>query len=173
MSRLWFVGGEPRFREALRLALRQHAERHAGFHAQPAHAAHHLQHRIEIRPILGLAPRRAHAEAVRPVGLGGGGLLQHRVDRHQPLAGEVGALVVGRLRAIGAILGAAAGLDRQQGRPLDVGGVVMRPVHDARPMHEIEQRHVVDRLDLGQGPIVPDGGRGGGEGDYGVAHALL
>ena len=55
-------------------------------------------------------------------GLGLAGLLQHRLGAHQ--LGRLDAGVVARrLRAVAAVLGAAAGLDRQQRADLDLGRV--------------------------------------------------
>src|SRR3546814_6358386 len=52
---------EPGDRERLRLLLRQHAERHAGFHAHLAHALDHLDDRGHVA-VLGVAPGGAHAK---------------------------------------------------------------------------------------------------------------
>ena len=102
--------------------------------------------------VLGLAPRRAHAEALRPVrlGLARGG--EHRVDVHQFLGLEPG-LGVRRLRAIAAILRAAAGLDRQQGAQLHLARRVMRAMHLRRAEHELGERQVEQLRDLGAGPV--------------------
>ena len=57
------VRGQARLLEPLRLAVGEHAQRAARLHAQRAHALHHLQHRVELRAVLHLAPGGAHAEA--------------------------------------------------------------------------------------------------------------
>mmetsp|Transcript_34794 Transcript_34794/g.88138 ORF Transcript_34794/g.88138 Transcript_34794/m.88138 type:complete len:329 (+) Transcript_34794:387-1373(+) len=59
------VRGEPRVAQLARLLGRQHAQRGAHLHAQPADAAHHLQHALPLARanLRGAAPRGAHAEA--------------------------------------------------------------------------------------------------------------
>jgi hypothetical protein len=91
-------------------------ERGAGFQPQRLHFAHHVEHRLEVA-LLRSAPRRAHAEARGAGGLGGLGGDQHVVQIEQALVFHPG-VVARRLRAVAAVLGAAAGLDRQQGREL-------------------------------------------------------
>src|SRR3546814_13080901 len=81
-----------------------------------------------FRSILRRAPRRAHAEARGAGFLRLPGLRQHVVGAHQLLRLDPGVVAL-RLRAVGAVLGAAAGLDRQQGADLDFGGVEMRAMH--------------------------------------------
>src|SRR3546814_16147670 len=67
-----------------------------------------------------------------------------------------------RLRAVGAVLGAAAGLDRQQGADLDFGGVEMRAVHAGGTEQQLGERQVEQVLDLAADPVVERrGGRGG------------
>src|SRR3546814_4363400 len=59
--------------------------------------------------------------------LGGAGGPQHFVQRHQ-LVGRQAGVVMGRLRAVRAVFGTAAGLDRQQAGQLDRAGVEMPAV---------------------------------------------
>ena len=66
-------------------------------------------------------PRSASARSTRSV----------RVDA---------GLVVRRLRAVGAVFRAAAGLDAQQHAPLHLVGAMMRAVHGLRAEHQIGQR---------------------------------
>ena len=65
-------------------------------------------------------------------------------------------LVVRRLRAVRAVLRAAAGLDAEQHAALHLVGRVMRAVHRLRAEHEIRQRRGVDRFDFGDRPVVAD-----------------
>ena len=58
-----------------------------------------------------------------------------------------------RLRAIAAILGAAAGLDRQQGAQLHLPRRVVGAVHLGRAEHELDERQVEEVRDLLAGPI--------------------
>ena len=105
---------------------REHAERGAGLEPERLDARDHLADLVEIA-VLGLAPGRAHAEAARAGRLGGARLGEHRVDRHQLLGLDAG-VVVHALRAIGAVLRAAAGLDRQQRRNLHFGRIEVQAV---------------------------------------------
>ena len=102
-----------------RLLVGQHAERGAGLEPHRFDALDHLAHLVEIA-ILGLAPGRAHAEAAGAGALRRPRLGQHRVERHQLLGLDAG-VVMRALRAIGAVLRTAAGLDRQQRRDLHLG----------------------------------------------------
>ena len=65
------------------------------------------------------------------------------VDVEQVLVLDAG-LVVGALRAIGAIFGAAAGLDGEQLAELDFGGVVKLAMDLLRGENQIEQRPLID-----------------------------
>ncbi len=53
----------PAVGEPVGLLLREHAERAARFHAEPAHDTHHVEHAIELVAVRYVAPGRAHAEA--------------------------------------------------------------------------------------------------------------
>src|SRR5258708_39090676 len=64
------------------------------------------------------------------------------------------------LRAVGAVLGAAAGLDRQQGAQLHARGVVMSPVRHLGAEDQLRQRQIVDGADLLVAPVVADGSDG-------------
>ena len=148
------IGGEPGLREARRLRGVQHAERDAGLHAERAHAAHHVEHGVEFRAVAHIAPGGAHAEAV------GAGLLA-RAPRppapprlHHMHAVEMHFLVMRRLRAIAAILRAAAGLDAQQAGLLESAP---REIRDGRhlPARSDRAGQIVDRDDLLERPVVP------------------
>ena len=105
---------EARVRELLGLPVLQHAERRAGLQSQRLHAAHHVEHRVEVA-ILRTAPRGAHAEARRAGFLRAARRVEHRVEPEHGLVADAG-VVARRLRAVAAVLGTAAGLDRQQRR---------------------------------------------------------
>jgi hypothetical protein len=113
------------------LVRRQHAQGGAGLQAQGLHAADHGGQLGQVA-VLQVAPGGAHAEALRPVAGLARALAITLVGVHQLLGLHAG-LEVGRLAAIAAVLGAAAGLDRQQLRQLHLGGVEPAAVHVRRP----------------------------------------
>ena len=76
---------------------------------------------------------------------------EHFVDLEQRFAAHR-RLVVARLRAVRAVLRAAAGLDAEQRAELDLARRVESEMHGARAIHELEQRGVVDRAHLGERP---------------------
>ena len=108
------IGVQPRFLKPKRLLFRQHAQRHASFKPQSAHAAHHFQHTVKSASIRRLPPRRPHAETGRAAVLRAFGAFQNRGDIHQGFFFQLG-LVMDRLRTIFAIFGAAACFNRLQG----------------------------------------------------------
>ena len=73
---------EPGLGELVCLAGRQHAQRHAGFHAHRGHALHDLDDRGHVA-LLGVAPGCAHAEALAARILCAGCALQHFAHVHQ------------------------------------------------------------------------------------------
>jgi hypothetical protein len=78
---------------------------------------------------LSFGPRQAAPmqKRVAPLSLAALAAADDRLDIQQRLA--LGLAVMRRLRAVAAVLGTAAGLDRQQGRQLDgIGGVIL-PMH--------------------------------------------
>ncbi len=83
--------------------------------------------------------------------------LEHRLDAHQLLGLDAGVVARG-LRAIGAILRAAAGLDRQQSRDLHFRRIEILPVDRGCAEHQFRERQVEQRPHLGAGPIVPKQG---------------
>ena len=68
-------------------------------------------------------------------------------ERHQ-LFGAHAGLVARALRAIGAILRAAAGLDRQQRGNLHLGRIEIRAVHALRAEHQFRERQIEQRPHL-------------------------
>ncbi len=117
---------EPGIGQALRLRGLQHTQSHAGFQPEGLDAFDHGGHGVEIA-VFRLAPGRAHAKACRARLFGRAGVGQHEVKVHQ-LARLQPDIMMGRLRAVTAVFGAAAGLDRQQRRELNIGGVEVRAV---------------------------------------------
>ncbi len=138
------------------LRLRQHAERRAGFHAERLHRA---DHRGDLRDvaILRRAPRRAHAETRRAGGLRLLRLGEHRIEAHQLFGFDAGRVARG-LRAVRAVLGTAAGLDRQQRRHLHRVRVVVRAMHRVGAREQVGERQIHQRRDFGAGPVVAEGG---------------
>jgi predicted amidophosphoribosyltransferase len=70
---------------------------------------------------------------------------------HQRLA--LGRFVTRRLRAVVAVLRTAAGLDRDQRRALDFVRIEVLAMHLMRTEQQVHQRHLVERLDLRDGPL--------------------
>src|SRR5262249_39715924 len=95
-----------------RLRTGQHAERRAGLEPERLDALAPRAHSIG-GAVLRIAPGRAHAEAARAGALRRLRLGDDRRRVHQ-LLGLHARLVVRALRTIGAVLRAAAGLDRQE-----------------------------------------------------------
>ena len=62
--------------------------------------------------------------------------------------------MVSGLAAIAAVLGAAAGLDRQQARQLHFVGIEVAAMNGRGAEKEIVEREIVDGLGLGPGPDV-------------------
>ena len=60
------VCGKSRLLETAGLVVAQHSQRHACFHAEPAHNANHFQDAVELLSILRPAPGGAHAKTRRP-----------------------------------------------------------------------------------------------------------
>jgi hypothetical protein len=136
--------------ECLRLPGFEHAQRHAGLQAQGPDLAHHLGHFLHVA-LLRAAPGRAHAEAGRALGPGGLRSLHDLGQRHQ-LAGLDAGFEMGRLRAVAAILAAAAGLDRQQGGQLHFVRVEVLAVHLLGLVQQVHERQREQRLDVGDAP---------------------
>ena len=139
--------------EALGLAFAQHAERAADFHAHVRDLAHHLDHTVELRAVLHFAPSRAHAHARDAAGLRARGNFLHGFFLQQRLRRDV-CFIARRLRAIGAVLRARAGLDGDELADLHLAGVVMLAENGGGAIDEIEQRQIVQRANLRASPVV-------------------
>ncbi len=131
--------------QLLGLAVFQHAQRHAGLQAQRLDGADHLGHGIQVMR-LGTAPRGAHAESLGAARLRRARRGDYVLKRHQ-LVGVHAGVVVRGLRAVRAVLGTAAGLDRQQAGQLDHVRIEMGAVRLLRPVHQIHERQLVERHD--------------------------
>ena len=109
----------------------QHAKGAAHFQTKRRNTPDHFQNRVEFRTVVHLPPGRSHAKS--------GDSLFPRFARgfHHMIHGKQGfafdsRLIVGALRAICAILGAAAGFDRQQLAQLYLAGLEVLPVRRLR-----------------------------------------
>ncbi len=110
------------------VVVRQHAERHAGFHAEAFDALDHGDDGVHVAG-LGAAPGGTHAVARGAGVLGLLGFVDDALHFHE-LGGLEARLVMRRLAAVAAIFRAAAGLDREQAAHLHGVGIEMR--RDAR-----------------------------------------
>ena len=156
------VGGEPGFGEAVapEPAVSMPSVTQASMPSART-PAHHVEHAVEGRAVLHLAPGGAHAEA-RGAGLACDPCLgEHVLDVEQGLALEAGLLgVMGGLRAICAVLGTGAGLDREQARELHLAVSMVTAMHRSRLIDQVEQREGKQAEDLPARPIVAELMRG-------------
>ncbi len=156
--------------ELLGLTVPEQAQRRACLQAFGAHRFHHLRHLLELA-LLRAAPGRAHAEARGAVLLRQPGRGHHLLERQQWLAGDSGVITSG-LRAIAAVLRAAAGFNGEQRGQLHGVGVEVLPVHAVGAVDEVVERQFEQRLDLQRGParcagcVVGGGGTGLVKGGY-------
>jgi hypothetical protein len=138
----------PGFLELTRLGRRELPERDADFHSELAHLADRPEHLLEARIAAAHAfPSRAHAKAGRAILAGAAGDFHHLLGLHE-LLGLDARLVAGALRAVAAILGAATGLDAEQGAELHFVFAPVREVGIPPLLDEVEERLVVERLKL-------------------------
>src|SRR5664280_135027 len=77
------------------------------------------------------------------------------VEAHKFLGLDAGVVLRG-LRTIGAILRAAAGLDRQQGRDLHFGRIEILPVRQRRAEHQLRKRQREQCAHLLARPVVAE-----------------
>ena len=130
----------------------EHAERRAGFQAERLHLA---DHRGDLRDVAVLrrAPRGAHAEA-RGAGVARlAGLRDHVLGAHE-LRGFHARVVARGLRAVAAVLGAAAGLHGQQRGDLDLGRVEVFAMDRGRAMQQLGEGQREKREHFVAGPVV-------------------
>ncbi len=121
---------EPRVRKPFGLSRLQQPERRAGLEPERLDGRDHLGDRLELR-VLRAAVRRAHAEARRARVFRALGGRADLVERQQRMRVDVG-LEANALRAVGAVLGAGAGLDRQQRGDLHRVRVEVLAMHPLR-----------------------------------------
>src|SRR5690606_5410959 len=117
--------------------------------------ADHVEHAVELLVVAHLAPRRPHADAGDAGGLGPGRDVQHLLLVHQRAGLDLG-LVPRRLRAVRAVLRAAAGLDGNQLADLHLPRVLDPAVHAGGAVNQVQQGQVVDLPDLVHGPVGPN-----------------
>src|SRR5690606_19420091 len=133
---------------------RKHAQGRARVNARRLHPGDHRRHLGDVA-VLGAAPGRAHAEARGPGRLGLAGLLQHLFGVHQLRGLDPGVVALG-LRAVAAVLGAAAGRDRQEGRNLHLRRVEVFTVHAGGAVQQLRQRQVEQGEQFLAAPVVAD-----------------
>ena len=136
--------------EALRLGHAQHAEGDAGLQTERLDAGHHVRHRLQVA-VFGAAPGGAHAVAGGAGFPGAPGLGQHLVFGHQLARFEPG-VVARALRAVGAVLRAAAGLDAEQRRHLHLVRVEVAAMGSLRAEHQLGEGQREQHLDLRRRP---------------------
>jgi len=145
---------EPRLGQLLRLMRLEHAERHAGLQPHGADALHDCDDLGHVA-VLGIAPRRAHAEPLGARILGLRRALENFLHVHQ--LGRLNAAIgMDRLRAIAAILGATAGLDGEQGAQLDLFRRVIVAVDAGGAKDEFGEGEVEEVRDFLAGPVGAD-----------------
>ncbi len=142
---------ETGFLQAENLVVFQHAQGHAGFHAQVLDALHHGFQHIHVA-IFGGTPRRAHAIAGCAASLGFPGFCQHTLNFDQLGGRKLGAIARG-LRTIGAIFGTAAGFDAEQLGTLHLIGIKVLSMHRLGAKQQIHKGKVVDGVCLFAGPV--------------------
>ena len=135
--------------EATSLRFADHPEGAADFEAELLHTGDGVQDAVELLTIVHAAPGGAHAEAGRAAGLGLAGIGEDRLCLHQGFGLEA-SLVVHRLRAIGAVFGAGAGLDRLQRAELHAGRILVSLVDLLSLEDQRVERQVVERSGFGE-----------------------
>ena len=143
------------------LLLFQHAQGHAGFHAQGFHLLYHIQHIRHVFP--GRAtPGGTHAEPGRALLFGCAGFCDHFFDFQQLFLFQPG-VVMTALGAVLAVLRAGAGFDRQKGADLHFVGVEMLPVNRLGTEQQIVERQVEKIPGFLKRPVVTEGSSGHGK----------
>ena len=126
------------FFEVFSHAVLEHAEGAAHFHAQAFHRADDFGNDSHVFGF-GAAPCRAHAETAGAARLGNFGFFDDFVHVHHLLFAQIG-VVVCRLRAVGAVFGATACFDGEQGGELDFARVEVLAVDFGGLENEVKER---------------------------------
>ena len=131
---------EAGFLQVLGHAFFQQAKGATGLQSQRLHRP---DDRLQLFDVARLraTPCSAHAEAAGTPCLGNACLLQHALHVHQLLGWHRIGMMDG-LRAVCAVLGAAPGLHRQQGRELDALRIEVLPVHGGRTIDQVHERRL-------------------------------
>ncbi len=129
--------------ETIGLPAVEHSKRHAGLHAKRLDALYHCHDGVHVA-ILGAAPCGAHAIAggARVAGLarlGDNAFDLHQLRRLQP------GIMMGRLAAIAAILGATAGLDAEKPAELHFVGIEVLAMGGLRLKQQITEGRFIKR----------------------------
>ena len=86
--------------------------------------------------------------------------MQYRVKRHEAFSFNPG-FIESALRTIGAILGAVASPDAQQGRHLYLAATEVFPVHGLCPIHQIAAGQIEERAYVFPAPVMAIGAAAG------------
>jgi len=108
--------------EACGLGGGEHAEGAADFEAEVVDFFDECEDLVEVLAVFDFAPGGAHAESCGAFGLGLFGFLDDIICWEDGVFFDAGVVVCG-LGAVGAVFGAAAGFDGEEGGALDDGGV--------------------------------------------------
>ena len=130
----------------------QHAEGHAGFHAQRLDALHHIDDGVHVA-VLRAAPGGPHAKPACAAVLCLTRLRHDRIDVHQFFGIDAG-LEMRRLRTIFAVFRTAAGLDREQTAFLDAVGIEVMAMDRLRAKQQVVEGQVEKRPDFRLRPVV-------------------
>ena len=147
------VGMQARIRKSLRLGFVEHAKRAADLQPYRGDASHHFEYRFEFGAVTDLAPCRTHTESRDTLAAGFTRRFQHMIDRQQVMTLHT-CLIMRALRAIGAILRAAARFYGKQLAELHLLRLEILPVEGVRLEYKIQQACVVDGPDFLGRPIV-------------------
>ena len=165
---------EAGFLQVLGHAFFQQAKGATGLQSQRLHRP---DDRLQLFDVARLraTPCSAHAEAAGTPCLGNACLLQHALHVHQLLGWHRIGMMDG-LRAVCAVLGAAPGLHRQQGRELDVLRIEVLPVHGGRTIDQVHERRLEQGFHRADRPVGSGGvWRGAAQLDCGhrIGHACV
>ena len=132
-------------------AVFEHTERAAGFHAQSFDGFDDCGNCLHVFGF-GAAPCRAHTETACAARFGDFGFFDDFIHIHHLLFAQIG-VVVRRLRAVGAVFGAAAGFDGQQRGKLDFARVEILAVDFGGLVNEVEEWKSEQGFDIAFFPI--------------------